>query len=162
MRTFLALTFFALFLSFNSSAAKHSFTNPTDTLKKGKNYNLFSKTDNISNVSFNQNKKKKDIIVVIRLGYPTPETQNNTVGGAVQASKSRFAESEPVPVFDKIEILKGKYENIKVEGETYLKNKFTLSELEFPLHLKLISGKDIIELELLEAGFWNLAIELKK
>lgn len=147
-------------LSASASSNHNSISFITDTLKKGKNYILFSKTENITNVSFSQNKKKENLIS-IRFGYPNPMAPTNTIGGAIQTSNSNYGTKKAVPVFDKIEILGGKYEDIKVEKENDLRNRFILSGLQFPLKLKLISGKEVIELELQEAGFWNLAIELK-
>lgn len=163
MRPFFILAAFLSCLSLSATAKLTVKSNivQTDTLKKGKNYILYSKTENIQNVSFSQN-KKKDNLVVIRYGYPNPMAPTNTIGGAIQQSKSKYSEPEPVPVFDKIEIIKGKYETINVEKENDLRNRFTLSTLEFPLHLKLTSGKEVIELELQEASYWNISIELKK
>lgn len=158
---------FCLFLFIGLSAnAKSGYSNhnssiQTDTLKKGKNYILFNKSENIDDVSFSSNKKKENLLV-IRYGYPNPGAPTNNINGAIQQSRTKYGEPEPIPVFDKIEIIKGKYENIKVEKENDLRNRFTFSQLEFPLHLKLTSGKETIEFELQEAGYWNLAIMLKK
>ena len=160
MRTYLALIFFTLFFSLNSSA-KTAITNQTDTLKKGKNYNLFSKSDNVDRVDFNKSKKPKDNIVYIRFGFPKPMPSSNTVNATVMQSNRKYTEDGTLPVFDKIDILKGKYADIKVDKETSLRNIFTLTNVEFPLHIKLHSGKESIDLELNEAGEWNIGIELK-
>lgn len=133
----------------------------TDTLKKGKNYILFNKSANIDEVNFSVNKKKENTLV-IRYGYPNPGAPTNNINGAIQQSRTQYGEPEAIPVFDKIEIVKGKYENINVEKENSLRNRFTFTDLQFPLHLKLTSGKETIEFELQEAGYWNLAIMLKK
>lgn len=159
MRTFLALTFVALFLSFNSSAAKHSFRNPTDTLKKGKNYNLFSKTEKITSVVINKGKKDKENVVFIYFGYPPNIPSSNVVRGNVIGGKGETRAA--LPEFDKIDILRGKYEDIKINPDTKERNLYKLSGLEFPLRLKLNYGSESVDFELLEAGEWNIRIELK-
>ncbi|WP_199140268.1 hypothetical protein [Pedobacter sp. ASV12] len=159
-KLFLLLFLFIGIATANASIIKNSNLQ-TDTLKKGKNYILFNKSANIDEVNFSVNKKKENVLV-IRFGYPNPGAPTNNINGAIQQSKTQYGEPEAIPVFDKIEIVKGKYENIKVEKENTLRNRFTLTELQFPLHLKLTSGKETIEFELQEAGYWNMAIMLKK
>ena len=66
-----------------------------------------------------------------------------------------------LPKFDKIDILKGKYDDIKVNPDTKYRNLFTFTGLEFPIRLKLTSGLEVIDFEILEAGEWNIDIELK-
>lgn len=161
----LNFTLLALFMAFgfaaNASALQKNSIVQTDTLKKGKNYILFSKSANIDEVNFSSNKKKESILV-IRYGYPNPGAPTNNINGAIQQSRTNYGEPQAIPVFDKIEIVKGKYEDIKVEKENDLRNRFTLTGLQFPLQLKLTSGKETIEFELQEAAYWNLAIMLKK
>ncbi len=130
-----------------------------DTLKKGKNYFLFSKSSRIDFVSISKSKKAKDTIIYIRFGYPTPIPTSNTINGTV-ISAHKNKESN-VPVFDKIDIIKGNYADIKVEKETLLKNLFTITGAKFPLSLKLTSGKEIIDFELTEGGEWDIRIDLK-
>jgi hypothetical protein len=139
-------------VSINSNAQTNKI-NPADTLKKGKNYN-------IDRVDISKNKKQKDDKVFIRFGFPTPIPTSNAITSNVITSK-RYNEDGSVPVFDKIDILKGKYEDIVVSKDTKVRNLFTISRIEFPLHLKLTSGAEIIEFELNEAGQWDIWIELK-
>lgn len=160
MRTFLTITFAALFLSFNSYA-KTTFSKQSDTLKKGKNYNLFSKSDNIDRIDFDKSKKSKENIVYIRFGFPKPMPTSNNVNANLLQSNRKYTEDGSLPVFDKIDIIKGKYADIKLARETAFRNLFTLTGVEFPLQLKLYSGKESIDLELNEAGEWNIGIELK-
>ncbi|TKC07964.1 hypothetical protein FA048_12425 [Pedobacter polaris] len=153
------LSFFGLIAS-----AKSNYKSPTlnlDTLKKGKNYNLFSKSSNIASVSFSKSKKSKENLVYIRFGFPTPIPTSNAINGTVLQGNRRYTEDGSVPVFDKIDIIKGKYLDVKLSKDTNMRNLFTLSGLEFPLHLKLYSGKESVDLEVNEAGEWNIGIELK-
>ena len=131
-----------------------------DTLTKGKNYLLFSKSDNVDNVTFSKSKKSKENIVYIRFGFPTPVPSSNSVNGTVITSK-RYREGGVLPIFDKIDIIKGNYAEIKNDKDTKYRSLFTFTGVEFPLQLKLISGNDNIYLELTEAGQWNIEIELK-
>jgi hypothetical protein len=163
MKTILLLT---LLLSsfFLKSAAKNYL--PTsfaqiDTLKKGKNYTLFAKSNNIESVIFNKLKKSKENVVWIRFGFSTPIPTSNTINATVLQSNRKYTEDGSVPVFDKIDILSGKYEAIKMSKDTNVRNLFKLTNAEFPLRLKLYSGKESIDLELTEAGEWNIGIELK-
>lgn len=81
--------------------------------------------------------------------------KGNVIGGKMGENRDNL------PLFDKIEILNGKYEDIKVSPDTKYRNLFTLTGLEFPLRLKLKSGLETIDFELLEVGEWNIDIELK-
>jgi len=133
----------------------------SDTLKKGKNFILHSQTTNIERVTFGKNKKTKQDVVYIHFGFPTPIPSSNSINGTVLQSNRSYKDEDRLPAFEKIDILKGKYEDIKVSRETKLKNLFTLTGVQFPLRLKLNSGKETIDLELSEAGEWNITIELK-
>ncbi len=162
MKNFLFLTAVCVFISLNSFAKDNIRPNllQADTLKKGKNYILFSKSENIDNVSFSKSKKSKDNVLYIRFGYPTPIPKSNAVNANVITSK-RYNEDGTIPIFDKIDILKGNYSEIKNSKDTKYRNLFTFSGVEFPLRLTLFSGKESIDLEFTEAGEWNIEIELK-
>ena len=154
-----ALFFCASFTTMAKKVDAHEvFTQ--DTLKKGKNYILFAKTENISNVDFKKDKKGKENIVYIRFGYPTPIPSSNTISSNVITSK-RYNEDSTAPIFDKIDILKGKYIDIEMSKDTKVRNLYKLTGVEFPLQLKLISGSESVQLEVTEAGEWNIGIELK-
>ena len=145
----------------NASSSMKSFYLQSDTLKKGKNYLLFSKTENIENIRFTKNKKSKENILYITYGFPTPIPSSNTVNATVLQGNRKYKVDDTLPEFEKIDIIAGIYKDIKVEKINALKSLFTFSTLEFPLHLKLKSGVETIEFKLMEAGEWNIEIELK-
>lgn len=158
----------ALCVLFTLNIAKASTYNNTktiylqsDTLKKGKNYLLFNKTLNIDNVRFTKNKKSKKTILFITYGFPTPIPSSNTVNATVLQGNRKYKADDALPVFEKIDIINGNYKDIKVEKINAQKSLFTFSGLEFPLHLKLKSGAETIEFKLMEAGQWDIDIELK-
>lgn len=157
----LSVIFYAFTISANASINHPQNVHQSDTLKKGKNYILYSKTAEVERVAFSKSRKSKDNIVYIRFGFPAPAPSSNSNNTAVLQSNRKYKEDDALPNFEKIDILKGKYEDIKVSKETKYKNLFTFTGIEFPLRLKLNSGKETIDLEVTEAGEWNLDIELK-
>ena len=159
MRTFLIITLFTLLYSF-SAVAQNENTIPIDTLKKGKGYNLFSKTAKINSIVINKKKKPKANMIYIYFGFPEPIPTSNAIRSNVLGGK--MVESrDNLPKFDKIDILTGKYDEIKVNPDTKYRNLFTFTGLEFPIRLKLTSGLEVVDFEILEAGEWNIDIELK-
>ncbi|TCC86656.1 hypothetical protein EZ428_23395 [Pedobacter frigiditerrae] len=163
MRIFLFFSIALFTFSLTSTAKnvnRHTY-HQSDTLKKGKNYFLFSKSENIQSVNFNKTKKAKENIVYFRFGFPTPIPSSNGIQGNILQSNRKYTEDGSVPIFDKIDILTGKYTDIKMSKDTNVRNLFKLTDIEFPLRLKLHSGKEHIDLELTEAGEWNIGIELK-
>jgi hypothetical protein len=159
-RSLYFIAFLAL-ISLHSSAESILINKlPADTLKKGKNYLLFSKSENINNIRFSKEKKSTDNVLNITFGYPAPIPSSNAVNGTVITSK-RYNEDGAAPIFDKIDILKGNYAAVKTNKDTKYRNSFTFTSVEYPLRLKLFSGAESIDLELTEAGEWNLWIELK-
>ena len=160
MRSFNILLVALLFFTLNANA-KTCNINLTDTLKKGKNFNLFNKSVNIDRVDISKNKKSAERIVYIRFGIPKPMPTSNTVSGTVLQSNRKYTEDGKLPLFDKIDIIKGNYADIKIDKETNFKNIFTLTNVEFPIRLKLLSGKESVEFELNEFGKWDIDIELK-
>jgi hypothetical protein len=150
-----------LFLLFNSTAKASTspIKSQIDTLKKGKNYNLFNKTENIVSVVINQHKKPKENVVYIYFGYPQDIPSSNVVKGNLIGGKGENRIT--LPEFDKIDILRGKYEDIKISPDTKVRNLYKLSNIEFPLRLKLNYASENIDFELLEAGEWNIRLELK-
>lgn len=159
----LNFTLLGLLLAFGFAASASTLPKndifQTDTLKKGKNYILFSKSEQIDNVFFSKAKKPKEQVLRIHFGYPTPIPTSNTISSNVISAHKK--KDNQLPVFDKIDIISGNYKDIKVERETDLKNLFTFTDLQFPLRLKLTSGKDTLDLELTEAGEWDIRIDLK-
>jgi len=162
MKNLLLLAAFCIGIAFNASAEK--ITSPeklqSDTLKKGKNYILFSKSGNVENISFSKSKKSQENKVYIRFGFPAPIPSSNVTNGQIITSK-RYKEGGTLPVFDKIDIIKGNYAEITTAKDTKYRSLFTLTGVEYPLRLKLTSGTETIDLELTEAGEWNMEIELK-
>ena len=134
----------------------------TDTLKKGKNYILFSKTENIRAVRLNKSKKSKEEVIKIHFGYPTPVPVTKTASSlTIDNVKIYKPEDGQALVFDKILILKGGYGTIQTTAETYIRNLFTLGSVTFPIRLQLTFGKELVDFELTEPGEWDLEIELK-
>lgn len=160
MKSFIIFLVGFFLFSINSNAQANK-SNSIDTLKKGKNYTLFNKSINIDRVDISKNKKSAERVILIHFGFPKPMPTSNTVSGTVLQSNRKYTEDGKLPVFDKIDIVKGNYSDIKVDKETNFKNIFTLTNVEFPVHLKLLSGKETIEFELNEPGQWDISIELK-
>lgn len=133
-----------------------------DTLKKGKNYVLFSKSKDIQNVIFSKNKKSQAQEVKIHFGLPTAVPVTKSVfSTTIDVEKKYKAEDAAAFVFDGIKIIKGKYSKVETTKETFTRNLFTFTNIEFPLRLLLTSKDQTIDLELVEAGDWDINIELK-
>jgi len=154
-----------IFLLFISSTAFSKLTVgdeklAIDTLKKEKNYILHSKSENVASVSFI--KKAKANTVYIKFGFQSTAPSSSSVAGVVNQNNKTYMENVASSlVFDKIDILSGSYADIKVTSYSKLINLYELSKVEYPLRLKLYSGKERIDLELLEKGEWNIQIDLK-
>lgn len=158
--SFLLVTFFALLSCSLNVVAKSSTAQLTDTLKKGKGYYIFTKSDKIISIDINKKKKPKDNIIYIYFGYPAPVPTSNTIRTNVIGGKMG-ENRDNLPLFDKIDILNGKYEDIKISPDTKYRNLNQLTGIEFPIRLKLTSGLETIDFELLEPGEWTIEIELK-
>ena len=159
MKSPILLTLFTLFFSINGFAEINT-AHQTDTLKKGKGYNLYSKTVKVNSVTIGKKKKPKTDVVYIYFGFPEAAPTSNAVNANVIGGK--MGESrDNLPKFDKIDILNGKYEEVKVSPDTKYRNLFTFSRLEFPIRLRLTSGVEVVDFEIFEAGEWNIDIELK-
>ncbi|MEJ5994521.1 hypothetical protein WG904_08835 [Pedobacter sp. Du54] len=162
MKNLLLLAVWCISFGFSSSAKNNFIGNSPslDTLKKGQNFILFSKSSAVDNITFSKSKKPKTTNVYIRFGFPTPIPASNVANAQVITSK-RYKEDGVLPVFDKIDILKGNYADITTSKDTKYRSLFTLTGVEYPLRLKLTSGTDTVDLELTEPGEWNMEIELK-
>lgn len=161
--SFIITVIFSFF--FFSSSANYIGTNPllqSDTLKKGKNYILFNKSKEIESVRFVKNKKATTSSLKVHFGLPPiiPPT-NNVFNSTMEVVKKYKPEDGALFVFDKITILSGKYDHIQTTAETNSRNLLTFTGLEFPLRLNLIWGKESVDLELTEAGEWDITIEIK-
>ena len=159
MKLHLLLTFFGLFFSVRTFAEIKP-VQQTDTLKKGKGYILYSKTIKVTAVTISKKKKPKADIIYIYFGFPEAAPKSNAISGSVIGGK--MGESrDNLPKFDKIDILTGKYDDIRATPDTKYRNLFAFTKVEFPIRLKLTSGLEEIDFEILEAGEWNIDIELK-
>ncbi len=158
-KSFLFTALLAVCFSLSAIAQNNTIVQ-TDTLKKGKGYNLFNKTVQINSIDFSKKKKAKDSVIYIYFGYPTAIPTSNAIKGNVIGGKMGEVRDQ-LPLFDKIDVLSGKYEDIKVSPDTKNRNLFTITGLKFPIRLKLKSGLEVIDFELLEPGEWNIDIELK-
>lgn len=125
-------------------------------------YKLHSKTAQVENVDFKKNNKSKDKVLYIKIGNSGEVKLNNNLNNtAVQGGQRYKKVDESVPEFESIKILSGKYEDIKVERSGQSNNVYTLTGLTFPLRLELHTGKEVIDMEVIEAGKWNININLK-
>ena len=158
--TFLSVALLLTGLSAAATRPSKLIELPSDTLKKTKTYIIHSKTKNILEITLSK-AKKGDTAINIRYGYPTPAPNVNTVTRDVRESNKQGNKDQEIPAFDKIEIVKGKYEDMQSEKYTKYKNLFTFTTLTFPIRLKLNSGSEMIDLELIEAGNWVIVIDLK-
>ncbi len=156
------LTIITLSTLFATSLLANSYDHKillADTIKKS-NYTIFSKAAEIANLSINKNKKSTEEVLTIKFGYPTPMPGNTITATSVQTSK-QYGEKGSAPEIKNVVILNGKYEDMTALKDGARRNKYTLTGLKFPLRLKIVSDIEIIEFELMEAGKWNIDIELK-
>lgn len=143
-----------------AAMAQNYISAPMDTLKKGKGYVLFTKTNKINSVDISEKKKPKANIIYIYFGYPAPLPTSNAIRSNVIGGKMGETRAD-MPLFDKIDIITGKYEDIKVSPDTKYRNLFQLTGIEFPIRLKLKSGLEVVDFEIAKAGEWRIAVELK-
>lgn len=145
-----------------------TFANPglqliikTDTIKTS-TYKVLEKSKNIESVEIRKSKKTGHIIY-ITIGRKKLNSANNnsTAYGLVGKSESVEAKSETGPVFDNIEVLNGGYDNIKVDKKSTTQNFYTLTNINFPLRLRMHAGTEYIDFELKEAGRWDVDINYK-
>ena len=128
-----------------------------------KDFILHESSTEIESVIITKNDKKGNVLY-IKLGYRTFNGANNnsTALGIAGKSRSRESQSVSAPVFDKVEILSGNYEEIKADKLSTTQNLFTLKNIEFPLRLKMYVGKEYIDFELKNSGEWNITVNYKK
>ncbi len=154
------LLLFLAILQCSSVLAQSKLLQQTDTLKSGIGYNLFSKTPNISSVLVSTKKNAKKNIMYIYVGYPAPIPTSNAILSNVIGGKNGETRDN-IPLFDKIDIITGNYEDIIVSPDTKYRNLFKLTGLTFPIRLKLRSGLEVVDFEILKPGEWSIDIELK-
>ena len=157
------LIMLALFLSISyvANSAEKSFPVLTDTLKKTGQYVLFSKTANIEDVTLTKNKKSKDQILYIKIGFTKTESNSNAVKTAVLQGNKQYQDANN-PAISEVKILNGKYEDMKAETVTKTSTLYTLTGLAFPLRLNIMFMGETLDFELLEPGKWDVDLILKK
>lgn len=155
---------FVMFLASENSTAKSIKKYPLmqDTVLN-KDFVLHGTSSEIESATATKNKTKGNALY-IKLGYRTfnAASNNSTSLGISGKSRSRESQSVSAPVFDKVEILSGNYEEMKADKLSTTQNLFTLKNSEFPLRLKMYIGKEYIDFEIKEQGEWNIEVKYKK
>ncbi|MCZ4245496.1 hypothetical protein [Pedobacter punctiformis] len=125
-------------------------------------YALFSKTGGIETVNIRKIKKGGNTVYVT-LGIKKLEIINNntTATGISGKSLSEQERNRVGPLFDKIDVLNGGYDDIKVDKLNADQNVYTIKNINYPLRLRMQSGKEIVEFELKEPGRWDVNINYK-
>jgi len=160
IKTLIMLVLF-LSISYIANSAEKSLPALTDTLKKTDQYLLFNKTANIEEVNLIKNKKSKDQILYIKIGFAKTESNSNTVKTAILQGNKQYQDANN-PTISEVKILKGKYEDMKAETVTKTSTLYTLTGLEFPLRLNIMFMGETLDFELLEPGKWDVDLILKK
>jgi len=126
-------------------------------------YSLIRKSAKIESVAFRKSKKKGSGLV-ITFGEKVLNLQNNNItsGNVTGNTKSADRQNEKGPEFDRIDIVEGKYGDIRVEKKSGTENIYTLTDLTFPLRLLMYSGTDFVEFKLTEPAKWILDVNYKK
>jgi hypothetical protein len=155
----LLILLFALNSTFLGAAAAQSSPATTDST----GFTLIRKSAKIEKVEFWKGKKKGSGLV-ITFGEQVANLQNNNITSANTTGNTKSAEKqrEKGPEFDRIDIVEGKYGDIKVEKKSTTENVYTLTDLTFPLRLLMYSGTDFVEFRLTETAKWNLDVNYKK
>ncbi|WP_316845714.1 hypothetical protein [Pedobacter psychrodurus] len=125
-------------------------------------YIILGKSPAIESVIVRKSKKKGNILYVSVGNKKLNATDNNMTGLGLQGkSESKEARNASGPVFDQIEVLNGGYDEIKVDKISTTQNIYTIKNINFPLRLKMHSGKDYVEFELKDAGRWDVNVNYK-
>jgi len=158
----LMLSLALMFVAFNSkSFTIIEFKNRT-SIDSTQTYTVISKSPAIESVMIRKSKKKGNILYVSVGTKKLNATDNNITGLGLQGkSESKEARNATGPVFDQIEVLNGGYDEIKVDKLSTTQNIYTIKNINFPLRLKMHSGKDYVEFELKDAGRWDVSVNYK-
>ncbi len=126
-------------------------------------YSLIKKSPAVKDVEFRR-AKKKGSGVVITVGEKVNNLQNNNITAANVTGNTTSAEKQQQrgPEFDRIDIVEGKYGDIKVEKKSSTQNTYTITDITFPLRLLMYSGTDFVEFRLSEPAKWNIEVNYKK
>jgi len=156
-----ALFCFSLALSFQALASENVYFKQTDTLKKTSQYLLISKSENVNEVFISRNKKSKDQILYLKIGIMQADANSNAVKTAILQGNKQYGETMN-PTISNVRIIKGKYADMKAEAASKTATLYTLTGLEFPLHLVIEFMGESLDFELLEPGKWDIDVNLKK
>lgn len=159
--TFFSMVFASLVCSAGSPLPASAQQQQENTDSTG--YTLVRKSEAIKAVEFRKGKKKGSGLL-ITLGARAVDLQNNNITSANVTGNTKSAEKQQQkgPEFDRIDVVEGKYGDIKVEKKSGTQNVYTLTDLTFPLRLLMYSGTDFVEFRLTEPAKWNLDVNYKK
>jgi hypothetical protein len=158
----LMLSLALMLVAFSSkSFATVEFKNQT-VIDSTQTYTVLGKSLAIESVSIRKSKKKGNILYVSVGNKKLNATDNNVTGLGLQGkSESKEARNATGPVFDQIEVLNGGYDEIKVDKLSSTQNVYTIKNINFPLRLKMHSGKEYVEFELKDTGRWDVNVNYK-
>ncbi|MGM9475071.1 hypothetical protein ACS5PU_01525 [Pedobacter sp. GSP4] len=125
-------------------------------------YTVLAKSQNIESVEIRKSKKSGQIVFITIGKKKLSAVNNNSTGyGVVGTSESAEVRNQTGPTFDNIEVLNGGYDSIKVDKKSTTQNFYTLTNINFPLRLRLHAGTELIDFELKEPGRWDVDINYK-
>jgi hypothetical protein len=158
----LMLSLALMLVAFSSkSFATVEFKNQT-VIDSTQTYTVLGKSPAIESVMIRKSKKKGNILYVSVGNKKLNATDNNVTGVGLQGkSESKEARNATGPVFDQIEVLNGGYDEIKVDKLSSTQNVYTIKNINFPLRLKMHSGKEYVEFELKDTGRWDVNVNYK-
>ena len=159
--TFFSMVFASLVYSAGSPLPVSAMQTQENADSTG--YTLIKKSPGIKGVEFKKGKKKGSGLV-ITIGEKVTDLQSNNITAANVTGNTKSADKQKAtgPVFDRIDIVEGKYGDIKVDKKSGTQNVYTLTELSFPLRLLMYSGAEFVEFRLTEPAKWNLDVNYKK
>ncbi|WP_316804082.1 hypothetical protein [Pedobacter nototheniae] len=125
-------------------------------------YKVINQSAGIETIKIRKIKKGGNILY-ITLGNKKQDVLNNHVAsnGISGKSLSEQERDRVGPLLDKIDILNGGYDDIKIDKLNADQNVYTIKNINFPLRLSMKSGKELIEFEIKEPGRWDVNINYK-
>lgn len=159
--TFFSMVFASLVYSAGSPLPVSAKENQETADSTG--YTLIKKSTGIKGIDFKKGKKKGSGLV-ITFGEKVTDMPNNNITSANVTGNTKSADrlNASGPEFDRIEIIEGKYGDIRVEKKSSTQNIYTLTDLTFPLRLLMYSGTEFVEFRLSEPAKWSLDVNYKK
>ncbi len=126
-------------------------------------YQLLRKSIKIEAVEFKKsNKKGIGLQVIIGKKVNNIENNNITSANVTGRTTSSDKQNERGPEFDRIDIVEGKYKDIKVEKKSNTQNVYTMTDISFPLRLIMHTGDQLVEFKLTEPGKWIIDVNYLK